>query len=168
MRRERDSARILKQSAKWLFLATRIPGCPEPRKCKDCHAYVVPERWRKVDRRCKDCSRLNGKRNRKRLKVRNPERYRMLKRAAKHRRQALKRGNGGAYTAAQWLAVLKRFKYLCAHCHRPGKMTVDHVIPLSLGGHNDWTNLQPLCHPCNSLKGATLTGAVQMTLPGIG
>lgn len=43
----------------------------------------------------------------------------------------------------------------CAICGRPidfYSMTVDHKIPLSKGGTNELTNLQPACLTCNFLK----------------
>ena len=41
---------------------------------------------------------------------------------------------------------------LCAHCGKrtpPNQQTVDHVIPIILGGGNDSRNLMPLCNHCN-------------------
>jgi 5-methylcytosine-specific restriction endonuclease McrA len=35
---------------------------------------------------------------------------------------------------------------------RYDELTVDHVIPLSVGGTNWLKNLQPLCSSCNSSK----------------
>ena len=35
-------------------------------------------------------------------------------------------------------------------------MTVDHIIPKSLGGHNEIFNLQPMCAPCNERKGTVI------------
>ena len=32
------------------------------------------------------------------------------------------------------------------------KLTVDHIVPVSLGGKNTIDNLQPLCLTCNSKK----------------
>lgn len=35
-------------------------------------------------------------------------------------------------------------------------MTVDHIIPKSLGGTSDINNLQPMCCKCNQKKGSTI------------
>lgn len=40
----------------------------------------------------------------------------------------------------------------CLACGKP-EATIDHVIPLSRGGRNDFSNLQALCGDCNSRKG---------------
>ena len=37
-------------------------------------------------------------------------------------------------------------------------MTVDHVIPISLGGPHTPSNLRPLCFACNVAKGASVDG----------
>jgi 5-methylcytosine-specific restriction endonuclease McrA len=71
-------------------------------------------------------------------------------------RIARKRGNGGRYTAAQWVAIKIMYGYRCLRCGRcePDiKLTIDHVRPVSKGGHNNISNIQPLCQPCNSSKG---------------
>jgi 5-methylcytosine-specific restriction endonuclease McrA len=41
----------------------------------------------------------------------------------------------------------------CLKCGKAGKLTVDHIVPLSLGGANHLRNLQILCPGCNSRKG---------------
>lgn len=47
--------------------------------------------------------------------------------------------------------------HVCAECRcRSGALTVDHIIPLALGGLTEPGNLQVLCGPCNSSKGARL------------
>ncbi|QRO33990.1 HNH endonuclease [Chromobacterium violaceum] len=50
--------------------------------------------------------------------------------------------------------------YICAHpdCRSIEDLTIDHIKPLSRGGTDDLVNLQFLCRPCNSAKGARLGG----------
>ena len=83
----------------------------------------------------------------------NPE-----KRAEQQRnRRALKRGNGGKITAVEWEALKKKYDYTCLCCKRKEPeiiLTLDHVIPLKLGGQNIIDNAQPLCFSCNSSKQA--------------
>lgn len=77
-------------------------------------------------------------------------------RAKGHARDARKRGNGGAYTAAEWRIVKARYSHhclWCGKCEPQIKLTPDHVVPLSWGGSNDISNIQPLCYSCNSRKG---------------
>lgn len=50
--------------------------------------------------------------------------------------------------------VFKRDKYRCKHCFTDEDLTVDHIIAESLGGPTIIENLQTLCRPCNSRKGA--------------
>lgn len=44
----------------------------------------------------------------------------------------------------------------CAFCGRPmeGHETIEHLIPVSKGGKNDWWNVVLCCKHCNSQKGA--------------
>lgn len=41
---------------------------------------------------------------------------------------------------------------MCAACHSEHSLTVDHVIPMSIGGKHEIDNLQVLCRSCNSKK----------------
>tara|TARA_B100000989_G_scaffold64322_1_gene44531 strand:- start:727 stop:1614 length:888 start_codon:yes stop_codon:yes gene_type:complete len=52
-------------------------------------------------------------------------------------------------------ALYKRENQECAICKIPlslSEMTLDHIIPLSKGGHNDLVNLQCVCNICNQKK----------------
>ena len=50
--------------------------------------------------------------------------------------------------------ILKRDRKICQYCGASeGYMTVDHVIPRSLGGGETWENLVCACPSCNNRKG---------------
>ena len=57
-------------------------------------------------------------------------------------------------------AILDRDGQRCAYCHGPAR-TVDHVIPLRLGGSNDGSNLVAACRACNSRRMMTARHAVK-------
>lgn len=73
----------------------------------------------------------------------------------KHRRRTRIQAAGGDYTTEQWEALKEKYGRICLRCgvHESIKrLTVDHVVPVSLGGSNSIDNLQPLCQSCNSTK----------------
>jgi len=47
--------------------------------------------------------------------------------------------------------VLKRDHYKCCYCGKAAK-TIDHVLPRSRGGSNDYLNTVAACFPCNNKK----------------
>ncbi len=47
--------------------------------------------------------------------------------------------------------VLRRDKHTCGYCSEFAA-TVDHIVPLSRGGQNTWTNTVACCQPCNTKK----------------
>lgn len=50
--------------------------------------------------------------------------------------------------------ILKRDKHICQYCGKNSQpMTVDHVIPKSEGGGEEWENLITACLACNNKKG---------------
>lgn len=72
----------------------------------------------------------------------------------KNNRRALEMNAEGCFSDAEWYNVCETYGNKCLACGRPDvKLTQDHVIPLSRGGSNWITNIQPLCGPCNSSKG---------------
>jgi 5-methylcytosine-specific restriction endonuclease McrA len=52
------------------------------------------------------------------------------------------------------LAVFHRDGHACVRCKSKENLTMDHIVPVKLGGSDDIENLQALCKPCNSSKGA--------------
>ena len=55
------------------------------------------------------------------------------------------------------LRVLERDGYRCLACGTTANLTMDHIVPASLGGRGKQKNLQTLCHPCNRAKGLKTT-----------
>lgn len=62
--------------------------------------------------------------------------------------------------------ILKRDVYTCQYCGRNGgeRMTIDHVIPKSLGGRTVWENVVSACRACNLRKGNKSPGEAGMQL----
>lgn len=48
--------------------------------------------------------------------------------------------------------IFKRDNHQCVYCGSRKDLTLDHVIPKSRGGANDWTNLVTSCSKCNVKK----------------
>jgi len=48
--------------------------------------------------------------------------------------------------------VFKRDDDKCVYCGSENDLTIDHVIPRSKGGNNDWANLVTCCGTCNVKK----------------
>lgn len=74
-------------------------------------------------------------------------------------RRARKFTNGGSHTYQQWLHVKAFHAYLCAGCGNMEpfiKISKDHIMPLSKGGNDGISNIQPMCLPCNSRKQAKI------------
>jgi 5-methylcytosine-specific restriction endonuclease McrA len=49
--------------------------------------------------------------------------------------------------------------YRCQYCGTHGTLdtlTVDHILPISRGGRDIWTNVVAACRTCNNLKGNKL------------
>lgn len=73
-------------------------------------------------------------------------------RSSKYKRRV--RELQGVLSERDWSRTLNRFDHRCAYCGRKGRMTVDHVVPLSRGGRNAVGNVLPACRQCNSSKHA--------------
>lgn len=65
--------------------------------------------------------------------------------------------------------LFARDEYKCQYCGRPIQelkpreaLTRDHLIPLSRGGTNDWTNVVTACSSCNTRKSNRLPSEIGM------
>ena len=137
---------------KWCDLhAKKICVC---RVCKDIF-FVKASEWK--EGRGKYCSILCAK-----------ETYITSERIAKEKhprwkgginnviaRRARLRGAIGTHLSEEWNLLKAMHAYLCACCGNiePNiKLEEDHVVPLSKGGSNSISNIQPLCRSCNASK----------------
>lgn len=84
----------------------------------------------------------------------NPEQYAQK---VANRRARLKEADG-SHTLEEWQALCERYDNRCLACGRDDvELTRDHVVPLTEGGTNDISNIQPLCLSCNCSKGTKST-----------
>ncbi len=90
------------------------------------------------------------KENIKKWRVENHDKNSAIKQNYRARKYA-----GGTIKNCDWLQMLEKYGHRCLKCGRSDvPMTLDHVLPLALGGLNIIENAQPLCFSCNSAKGA--------------
>lgn len=133
-------------------------------RCKGCRkAERVPNKAKRAAYNAAHREVHSAKQRERR--ARNPEHHnvwyrawyagkgRPIMRANNSKRRALKKGSQGSYTAHEWKQLCEQHGNTCARCGCSGPLTVDHIVPLTKGGSNFLSNLQPLCRPCNSSKG---------------
>lgn len=133
------------------------------RKANPDKAAERHKRWRAKDP--EKTKRLTAGYRRKRQKAANeavkkwmrdnPERARLLRKVCKHNRKTRVMNNGGRFGAADIEKLYAKQEGKCACCSVPGKLDIDHIIPVTKGGTSDATNLQLLCPPCNKSKSDT-------------
>jgi len=60
--------------------------------------------------------------------------------------------------------IMVRDEYKCMYCGTSTRLTIDHVIPISKGGKNNFDNCTTACQPCNNKKGNRLPSQAKMFL----
>ena len=61
-------------------------------------------------------------------------------------------------------ATFARYGHVCYRCGGYAN-TVDHVLPVALGGTHEPSNLRPACGPCNSSTGASMGNRMRPQRP---
>jgi 5-methylcytosine-specific restriction endonuclease McrA len=74
------------------------------------------------------------------------------------RQKAKRRNAEGSHTTQEWLDLKEHFENCCLCCGRHESqfdepLEQDHIVPLSKGGSNWISNIQPLCEDCNGMGG---------------
>lgn len=60
--------------------------------------------------------------------------------------------------------VFRRDRNRCVYCGSREALTIDHVVPRSMGGRDAWDNLVTACQRCNARKGSMTPEEAGMTL----
>lgn len=69
--------------------------------------------------------------------------------------KARKKGAVGSFSPEEWGDLKKKYNYMCLCCKQQEpliELCADHIVPLSVGGTNYISNIQPLCRSCNGTK----------------
>lgn len=115
--------------------------------------YANPEDQRECKRRSYARDPEKFKTKTKAWRARNPS-YKPPRRT---RSEVYRFRNKRGLSAEVAKALLGRKPLGCAFCGAVGDLHLDHDVPKSRGGGNDLGNLQWLCPPCNTGKGALTT-----------
>jgi hypothetical protein len=108
---------------------------------------------------CKKCQ----KKYLKNYNKENKERLAPKRRIYCSNRRALLRGCEGKFTFQQWVNLCNKYNNVCLACGQKKPLTVDHIIPLSIGGENGIDNIQPLCGTCNRSKATKVINYIMET-----
>jgi len=151
---------LIKEQGRLRGIATKVL---KERPCKQCGTVFTPEYGNKRRTYCSArCLRRAAKGNGARtLNARG--------------RKAIRTYYGDMwqehYEPINARKVFTRDKFRCQLCSRkvirgggyhPLQATVDHIVPLALGGNHKYANVQTACQQCNTNKGATVAGQLRL------
>lgn len=92
---------------------------------------------------------------------------------AKQKRKMAKLCNG-PWDVISIDTLAEKHNWLCCECgckckksqglNNPSEATIDHIIPVSIGGTHTWENVQLLCRNCNTIKSDSIKEGTQLRL----
>lgn len=87
----------------------------------------------------------------------NPEKVRQAKTNNLRKRRAARHASRGSFTAQEFRELCERYGNKCLACgDTETVLEADHVVPLTEGGSDTISNIQPLCGSCNRKKFVTI------------
>jgi 5-methylcytosine-specific restriction endonuclease McrA len=83
----------------------------------------------------------------------NPEKVRSAKANNRRERRAARHASPGSFSAEEFEALCDAYGNKCLACgDTEAMLEADHIVPLTRGGTDDISNVQPLCGSCNRKK----------------
>jgi len=110
--------------------------------CPDCGVFHIcasvwyPPKWKSVP--CPKCS------------IKDREHLELI--IVKHLRASRRANLPATLTVDEWYQTLYHFEVMCAYCQIRPYQTLEHFIPVKLGGGTTQGNCVPSCYGCNNLK----------------
>ena len=120
------------------------------KRCDECERVYVRQERRK--RRIKD--RANGKVQPSSLRSR-------ARKAGVYMETVIPKK---VYDRDKWRCVSCKCKVIYSFTYHPRQASIDHIIPLSMGGSHTYGNVQTMCVTCNSSKSNSIVSNVQLTM----
>ena len=144
---------------------SKSKGCKDGRRgeCKEC-TNLKHKDWSDKNR---EIVKVQGIRSYHKNKHKHKEKYKERNKAwvrnnyerkliHNENRRARLLNAEGSFSCKEWEDLCVKFGYKCLACKEETTLTIDHIVPLSKGGSNYISNIQPLCQPCNSTKRANI------------
>jgi len=125
-------------------------------KCVDCGCDTVGT---KAKRRCDACA-IKKKIRLKRIsrKERGLRDNSIIKRVRKYGVVAKAVNRVMVYDRDGWACYVCGVQVVRSKTYRPDQATLDHIVPLSLGGPHTYGNVMTCCHSCNVKKSNKMPG----------